>query len=182
MTPQDPESLTLAPDGRPADDQPRWRKDFPIDWPQDEYVSRRDLVKFIVLTSLAFVSGQLWLVLRSFTRKQDAAFPALAVAGIDELPVGGSKAFAYPEGGPSRLLIRTAERSFVAYDQQCTHLQCPVIPKLERGELHCPCHNGWFDLSTGLPVAGLPRGPLARVRLEIRGAQVYATGIEEGAA
>ena len=27
-------------------DAPPWRRDFPIDWPQDEYVSRRDFIKF----------------------------------------------------------------------------------------------------------------------------------------
>jgi nitrite reductase/ring-hydroxylating ferredoxin subunit len=154
----------------------------PFYWPQDEYVSRRDLVKFMVLTSLAFVSGHLWLVVRSFRRKAGAALPAVAIASIDELPVGGSKVFAYPEGSPLRLLVRTAERAFVAYDQQCTHLQCPVLPRVERGELHCPCHNGSFDLSTGLPIAGPPRRPLTRIRLEIRGTQVYAVGVEEGAA
>ena len=34
-----------TPDGLPVEQQPKWRRDFPIDWPQDEYVSRRDLVK-----------------------------------------------------------------------------------------------------------------------------------------
>ena len=42
----------------PESEQPRWRQDFPVDWPDDAYVSRRDFVKFMVLTSLAFTSGQ----------------------------------------------------------------------------------------------------------------------------
>jgi Rieske Fe-S protein len=50
---------------------------------------------------------------------------------------------------------------------------------LPSGRLHCPCHNGWFDLATGNVLAGPPTRPLARVRLEVRGGTVYATGIEE---
>ena len=49
---------SLPPDGRPVSEQPRWRHDFPIDVPQDDYVARRDFTKFMVLTSLAFVVGQ----------------------------------------------------------------------------------------------------------------------------
>jgi hypothetical protein len=30
------EQITLPPDGRPIEDQPAWRQDFPIDWPQDQ--------------------------------------------------------------------------------------------------------------------------------------------------
>jgi hypothetical protein len=36
------EELTRPPDGRPMSAQPTWRRDFPIDWPEDEEVTRRD--------------------------------------------------------------------------------------------------------------------------------------------
>ena len=51
------EQITIAPNHAPADEQPAWRQDFPIDWPQDLYVERRDFVKFLVMTSGAFLSG-----------------------------------------------------------------------------------------------------------------------------
>lgn len=110
---------------------------------------------------------------------------------MNELAVGGAKTFVYPEGSAPRLLVRTGETTFVAYDQQCTHLLCPVVPatrtvsaaqSAEGGlQLHCPCHNGWFDLQTGQPIAGPPRRPLARVHIEVRGGTVYAIGIEDSA-
>lgn len=180
---RDPERVTVPPDGRPVSEQPKWRRDFPIDWPEDEYVSRRDLVKFIVLTSLAFATGQVWLAGKELLSPRRRNYPARAIASIDEVPVGGSLTFAYPEGHHApRLLIRTGESSFLAYDQQCTHLLCPVVPHVEEGTLHCPCHNGYFDLSTGRPTAGPPRRALGRVTLEIRDGVVYATGLEEGEA
>ena len=47
------------------------------------------------------------------------------------------------------------------------------------GRLHCPCHNGWFDLATGRPVAGPPQRPLPRITLDVRDGIIYATGVEE---
>lgn len=166
-----------SPDGRPVELQPRWRRDFPIESAQDEYVSRRELVKFMVLTSGALVVGQLWLVLKSVWSGKASALPAVAIATVSELPVGGAKTFQYPAGSSPRLLIRTGETSFVAYDQLCTHLLCPVVPVFNQGKLHCPCHNGWFDLATGRPVAGPPQRPLPRVIVQVRGNTVFATGV-----
>lgn len=172
---------TVAPDGRPHADQPKWRRDFPIDWGQDEYVSRRDLVKFVVLTSGAFAVGQVWLVVKRWFENRPGIPGNAPIAKVDELPVGGAKTFHYPEGSTPRLLVRTSDRKFVAYDQQCTHLLCPVVPAVEKRRLHCPCHNGWFDLHTGRPLAGPPRRPLQRVNVEVKDDTVFATGVEEPA-
>lgn len=179
MSIEEREQITRPPDGRPLEEQPRWRNDFPIDWPQDEYVARRDFVKFLLLTSLAFTTGQFWLLGRSLLRRRES--PAeVVVARADDLAIGESLVFRYPqENSPARLLVRLDEQTFVAYEQQCTHLTCPVIPDVAQGELHCPCHEGIFDLLTGRPLAGPPRRPLARVTLQVRDGAVYATGIEE---
>lgn len=176
------ERQTVAPDGRPLAQQPKWRQDFPIDSAEDDYVSRRELVKFMVLTSAAFATGQAWLVLKNLWQAREPAPEAQAIAKVSELAVGGAKTFTYPRGSSPRLLIRTGESSFVAYDQQCTHLMCPVVPAVEQGRLHCPCHNGWFDLNTGIPLAGPPRRALPKVLLEVRDGTVYATGLEEPSA
>jgi Rieske Fe-S protein len=177
--PRDLDHGTTPPDGRPRGEQPKWRRDFPIDWAQDEYVSRRELVKFIVLTSAAMVVGQFWIVLKSTIGRVASSPLDARIARVDELPIRGAKTFTYPEGSTPRLLVRTGATTFVAYDQQCTHLQCPVVPAVELGRLHCPCHNGWFDLETGRPLAGPPQRPLPRILVEVRGSSVFATGVEE---
>ena len=76
------------------------------------------------------------------------------------------------------MLVRLSERDLVAYSQKCTHLSCAVIPEPAKGVLHCPCHEGFFDLRSGNPTAGPPRRPLPRITLEVRGQDVYATGVE----
>ena len=41
-----------------------------IDWAQDEYVSRGNSSKFMVLTSAALVAGQFWIVLKERIRPE----------------------------------------------------------------------------------------------------------------
>jgi nitrite reductase/ring-hydroxylating ferredoxin subunit len=173
------DSETRFPDGRPEAEQPAWRQDFPIDWPQDNYVARRDYAKFLVLTSLAFAVGQLWIGVKSLLRRGRALPPIRTVARLDQVPVGGTLAFSYPGPNDPCLLLRPNRRTLVAYGQKCTHLACAVVPRPERSELHCPCHLGSFDIVTGRPIAGPPRRPLRRVILEVRGGVVYAKGVEE---
>lgn len=179
MTNPSSEQWTVPPDGRPHEEQPRWRQDFPIDWPQDQYIFRREFIKFLLLTSGAFTAGQFWFLVQNFLRRGQPAPPVQEIARVDDIPVGGSLLFEYPAHSPARLLVRVDEETFVAYEQQCTHLLCPVIPQVEERQLHCPCHDGYFDLMSGRPLAGPPQRPLARVNLEVRDGVVYATGIEE---
>jgi Rieske Fe-S protein len=176
---RDPEQFTVPPDGRSMAEQPAWRIDFPIDWPQDHYVERRDFVKFMVLTSLAFVAGQFWIAVESVRRRWRGEPAAARIASLDALPVGGVVTFEFPGPGDDCLLVRTGEGTLVAYGQKCTHLSCAVRPDSARGLLDCPCHKGSFDLHSGRPLAGPPRRPLPLVRLEVRGRDVYATGVEE---
>jgi Rieske Fe-S protein len=175
----DAEQVTLAPDGRPMEEQPAWRTDFPIDWPQDHYVERREFMKFMVLTSLAFTVGQFWIAVENWWRRRQTAIRVVRLASIDDVPVGTARTFAYPAENDPCVLVRTTDRTFVAYSQQCTHLSCAVVPRVDEGVLRCPCHEGFFDLASGRPIAGPPRRPLSVVHLEIRGRDLFATGVEE---
>ena len=172
------DQITIPPDGRPLDAQPAWRRDFPIDLPQDDYVARRDFVKFMVLTSLGLAVGQIWIAVRQWWRGAPADVEGREVAGAATLPVGGSLVFAYPTPHDPCVLVRVAGTEWVAYSQKCTHLSCAVIPQPDRGIVRCPCHEGVFELRTGRPIAGPPRRPLPRVTLAVRNGRVYATGIE----
>jgi nitrite reductase/ring-hydroxylating ferredoxin subunit len=177
---RDDEQVTIAPDGRPMDQQPAWRLDFPIDWPQDHYVERREFLKFMVLTSLAFTAGQFWIAAQSWWRERRDQPDGVRLAfSVSELPIGETRTFAYPTEHDPCILVRTGERAFVAYSQKCTHLSCAVVPRVEEGVIYCPCHNGVFDLASGRPIAGPPRRPLSRVQVDIRGDEIVAAGIEE---
>ena len=173
------EQITVAPDFAPADVQPAWRQDFPIDWPQDLYVERRDFMKFLVLTSAAFTLGQVTIGVQNWYRKRSGHPPIRRIASVDEIAVGAAVSFTYPEEHEPCLLVRLTSSEFVAFNQKCTHLSCAVIPRPADGSFVCPCHEGRFDLRTGAPMAGPPRRPLTRIVLDIRGRDIYAVAVEE---
>jgi Rieske Fe-S protein len=174
----DTDEITRAPDGRPLDEQPKWRRDFPIDAPQDEYVARRDFMKFMVLTSLAFAVGQIWIAAQNWLRQRRAIAAPRRVAALADVPVGGAITFDYPGETDRCILIRPEDTVVLAYSQQCTHLSCAVVPQPEHNRLFCPCHEGVFDLRSGRPVAGPPNRPLTRVVLDVRDGDIYASGVE----
>src|SRR5512132_3999135 len=112
------EQITKAPDGRPMDQQPAWRTDFPIDWPQDHYVERRDFMKFMVLTSLAFTVGQVWIAGQNWWRRRRGQPELMAIASLADVPVGGVVTFKYPDQHDDCVLIRPQNAVLVAYSQK----------------------------------------------------------------
>jgi Rieske Fe-S protein len=175
---RDPEDVTVAPDGRPMEEQPAWRQDFSIDWPRDHHVARRDFVKFLVLTSGAFVAGQGWIAAQSLIRARRPPPGRKRIASLAAIPPGSATMFSYPGEHDPCLLIHTRDAQLLAYSQKCTHLSCAVVPKLDEGVLHCPCHEGYFDLMTGRNIAGPPPRPLPVIRLEVEGDDVFAVAVE----
>jgi len=172
------EQITLPPDGTPVHEQPDWRKDFPIDWPQDHYVARRDFTKFLVLTSFAFAFGQLWIAAQNVWRRSRGKPPVTKIAQLSALPIGGTVLFNFPAEHDPCILIRPEKDVLVAFSQKCTHLSCAVVPQVQRGVIRCPCHEGYFDLRTGDALAGPPPRALPRITLKLNGDDIYATGIQ----
>jgi Rieske Fe-S protein len=136
-------------------------------------------MKFMVLTSLALTVGQFWIAAQNWWRRFRGAPAIRRVAGLDQIPVGGVLTLTYPEAHDDCVVARVAERELVAYSQKCTHLSCAVRPLLNQGVIHCPCHEGYFDLRSGRPIAGPPRRPLPVIQLQVRGNDIYATRVEE---
>jgi nitrite reductase/ring-hydroxylating ferredoxin subunit len=165
------------PDGRPHPDQPQWQRDFPTDVPEDDHVARREFVKFLVLTSGAFAVGQCWIAAASALRVR-GPYPRQRIASVVDLEAKRVVEFRYPDEHEPCLALTLGPRRYVAYGQKCSHLACAVVPHLDQGELHCPCHNGYFEAAGGRPVAGPPRRPLPLVTLEVADGAVYATGFE----
>lgn len=157
--------------------QEKWREDFPIEQGADNYVTRREFTKFLVLVSGATCVGNGYFVLRKFESAQET-FPSVEVAKVDDLANGQVKLFRYPSEDEPALLIRLQNGEFVAYKQRCTHLSCPVHYAAGDNKLVCPCHHGEFDAATGTVLAGPPPRPLPRIKLRIEDGKVIAEGVE----
>ena len=94
-----------------------WRDEFSIEASEERYVARRQFGKFLVLTSLAMFVGNLWILVRSLFRKEDA-FPRTLVARASEVPMGGVALFYYPGPQDPCLLFHTHTNRYVAYSQK----------------------------------------------------------------
>ncbi len=108
------------------------------------------------------------------------------------LPQGELKALLLRLPGPAPGGVSLGEEHYIALSRICTHQACTLnyVPDPEAGSilynfrydrpfLGCPCHFGAFDpLLGGKAVYGPPRYPLPRIRLEVRGEEVWATGHE----
>ena len=112
--PRAPEDVTVAPDHRPMADQPRWRRELAIDWPEDNFVARRDVAKFLVLTSGAFVAGQAWIAAHSLVRARRPRPARHRIAALHAVPPGSVMMFAYPDAHDPCLLIRMHDGTLVA--------------------------------------------------------------------
>src|SRR5437764_7193643 len=147
---------------------PLWRDEFSVFTADERYVNRRQFTKFLTLTSFAMFVGNLWVMGRSLFSRERVWTP-LRVASANELPVGGVKMFAYPAAQDPCILVRTAEDTFVAYSQKCTHLSCAVYYEAAEKRLECPCHQGFFAIADGSVLQGPPQRPLPRAILERKG-------------
>jgi len=157
--------------------EPLWREEFSVFKADERYVNRRQLAKFLTLGSLGMFAGDLWILVRGWFRKAPE-FARSVVAKAGEIPIGGVKLFQYPKEGEQCIMVRTAEDSYVAYSQKCTHLSCAVYYEHELNRLECPCHQGYFSIHDGSVLQGPPTRPLPRVVLERKGEDLIAIRME----
>ena len=142
---------------------------FPVSSEEDGFVTRREFTKFLGLTSFGFFAGtcvaaarKLWTHL---TARQAAE---LHGARAEELRVGAYKLFRYPTEDDPCILLRLEPEKFVAFNQHCTHLACPVVFNAANRQLECPCHKGFFSADDGRVVAGPPKRPLEALCVSVR--------------
>jgi len=154
----------------------KWREDFPVQWGADNYVTRREFTKYLVLVSAAtFLGNGYFIVSRDSTSQR--SFPPKDIAGVNDLAVGESLVFHYPSPDDPALLVRAGENEFYAYNQKCTHLAGPVLYDRKRKCLHCPMHNGEFALETGIPTSGPPPRRLPKITIRVAAGRLIAEGV-----
>jgi Rieske Fe-S protein len=116
----------------------------------------------------------------AYWRERTSSYHVKAIARVGEIPVGGSKVFAYPEDDRPCFLLRPADDTYLAFSRLCTHHTCPVFYRPEENVFARPCHGGLFSATTGVVLGGPPPKPLPQVTLERRGDEILATGLVQG--
>lgn len=135
-------------------------------------VSRRRFGKYLGVGAVVAAAG----ALIAFMRGRDTVFPAVTIAQAGEIPVGGSKVFAYPQNDRPCFLLRPAEDTYLAFSRLCTHHGCPIFYHSQENLFACPCHGGIFSATDGRVLDGPPPKPLPQVMLERRGSAIVAIG------
>ena len=154
---------------------------FPSTGPRTSTSSRRELVKFMVLTSCG--------VRRRTVLDRAARAPSARPASLrrprrspasDELPIGGAKTFTYPDGSTPRLARadrrEPASSPTTSSARTCCARSCPP------SNWGASTARAMTAGSTSRPAGrwpGPPRRPLPRILVEMRDSPVYATGVEE---
>jgi Rieske Fe-S protein len=166
-----PQPGNLSPVRQENHDQ-EWRKEFPYPWDEDEIVTRRDTLRFLLAGSGAlFLATGVIAVLGTLPTGPHVT--AIAIARENELAENQWKVFNYPDQYEQGILINLPGHGLVAYSDVCTHLSCAVLYQGD-GKLHCPCHEGLFDAATGNVLAGPPTRPLPLIQLARHDGMIYA--------
>jgi arsenite oxidase small subunit len=148
---------------------------------QERLLDRRGFMKTMVGAAGVFAVSTLpWgaLAAKELAGLGTKAYEKKKVANVADVNIGDAVEFAYPSEHDSALLIRLGESRYVAYQNACTHLRCPVYWDKERTDLVCPCHHGFFDAENGAPKAGPPQRPLPEITVQVDNGQIFATGVK----
>ncbi len=134
-------------------------------------LSRRQLLGIagVGAVGVGYAAGLAYPVYRYLA---DPAERAAAEAAVKEITLPKAEAPAPGQGKNVKfgirpaLLIHHEDNTWSCFIATCTHLGCTVAYKPEQKEIKCPCHNGVYDMHTGVPVSGPPPKPLTQLTVE----------------
>lgn len=132
----------------------------------DELMGRRGFVRVALggvgLCYAAAIGYPVYRYLASPVEKAAAmaAITEVTLKDAEKLPEGSALMFKF--GPRPSLLIHHTDGSWVALDAVCTHLGCTVQYQPERNIIHCACHGGEYDSTTGKNISGPPPRPLRK--------------------
>ncbi|MGM0876896.1 MAG: ubiquinol-cytochrome c reductase iron-sulfur subunit [Bacillota bacterium] len=137
--------------------------------------NRRSFLKSAVGASITLGIATLPFSGLAFTNKKDKT-NRVVIAKLADVPKDSAINFNYPTEDEPAILVHTKEGKLKAYNNKCTHLQCPVFYEKEESVLLCPCHRGFFSVDNGQPLAGPPQRELPLIELAVESGTIYAVG------
>lgn len=71
------------------------------------------------------------------------------------------------------LVTQPKAGDFRAFSATCTHAGC-IVNGVQEGQIACGCHGARFDVESGAVLAGPARTALGKIKVELRGEELYA--------
>jgi len=139
-------------------------------------LTRRDFLRLVNYTAAAIGLGAVvGPVIAYFFPADLREMPAepVLVGGVAELPLGSSKTVRF--GRYPALIVHT-KAGLRAYSAVCTHFACIVKWDAGRGQIACPCHEGYFAVEDGAVIAGPPPAGLTPLAITVEGEEIYLGG------
>lgn len=143
---------------------------------EDLKYNRRSFLKTAVGASVALGLATIPFTIKAAMENAEEEDLRMEIGKLSELPKGEAKNFSFPTEHDTSILVHTKDGQLKAYNNKCTHLQCPVFYEKEQDVLLCPCHRGFFDVNNGHPLAGPPQRELPMVEIEVVDDRIFAVG------
>lgn len=139
-------------------------------------VSRRAFLKImsraLVFTGLAAVFAPVVSFFYPTHLEETPAEPVNA-GSLEEIPLDQSKTIRF--GRYPAIVVHT-QQGLRAYSAVCTHFACVVKWDPAKGQLVCPCHDGFFNPHDGSVISGPPPTPLAAIPVTVVENQIFVGG------
>ena len=106
--------------------QEEWREEFPYPWDEDEIITRRDTLRFLLAGSGAlFLATGVLAIIGNLPKGENVK--AVPIAKVGELAENEWRVFNFPDQYAQGILINLPGKGLVAYSDVCTHLSCAVV-------------------------------------------------------
>ncbi len=94
----------------------------------------------------------------------------IEVGKVEDFPVGSGTVVSVND--KPVIVVNTQAGGLKAFSAICTHLGCIVAWDQHKSVVHCPCHEGIFNATTGAVVSGPPPKPLSAYELAVKDGKV----------
>jgi Rieske Fe-S protein len=138
--------------------------------------SKRDFLKVLLGGGFFVWLGTILYPLVSYLRppaQPEVEVTSVKVGPLAEIQNESGKIVRF--GKKPVIVIKLPDGNLRAFDATCTHLDCTVQYKKDKGIIWCACHNGQYGLN-GRNIGGPPPKPLGEYRVVIKDGDVFVGG------
>ncbi|MDQ4148940.1 MAG: non-heme iron oxygenase ferredoxin subunit [Actinomycetota bacterium] len=94
----------------------------------------------------------------------------VSVGKAEEVRDGEVRAF---QAGGETIAVASVGGSLYAFDDICSHAMCSLSEgDLEGTKIVCPCHDSWFDITTGEVLNPPAYEPIATFPIRVQDGQI----------
>jgi cytochrome b6-f complex iron-sulfur subunit len=127
------------------------------------------LLGFSIVSTLAGIVGPIIAYLWPRSTDTGGGGP-VSVGNVNDFALGSGTVVSVND--KAVIVVNTKAGGLKAFSAICTHLGCVVSWDQNKKIIHCPCHDGMFNPTTGAVVSGPPPQPLSGYELAVKDGSV----------